>query len=133
MWSHPAGQHRFVAGKVVHADLIHDRPRDLGSGRQRRRAVHDQNGVGVRVRRRGLQAGDEALGARIADDVDRIGARPSARQCRIELCDGFRRELGEAAANPLNGIGRKHARAAVSAAALPFGVAVEIDGIFRVR
>jgi len=27
----------------------------------------------------------------------------------------------------------KHARAAVSAAALPFGVAVEIDGIFQVR
>jgi len=31
------------------------------------------------------------------------------------------------------GAAGKHARAAVSAAALPFGVAVEIDGVFQIR
>jgi len=45
-----------------------------------------------------------------------------------QVINGASDFLGEAL-----GEAGKHARAAVSAAALPFGVAVEIDGIFRVR
>jgi len=45
-----------------------------------------------------------------------------------QVVNGASDFLGEAL-----GEAGKHARAAVSAAALPFGVAVEIDGIFRVR
>ena len=45
-----------------------------------------------------------------------------------QVINGASDFLGEA----LGGAG-KHARAAVSAASLPFGVAVEIDGIFRIR
>ena len=45
-----------------------------------------------------------------------------------QVINGASDFLGEAL-----GEAGKHARAAVSAASLPFGVAVEIDGIFRIR
>ena len=59
--------------------LVHDRRdplRDLGAGGQRRRAVHDQDRVGLVARQQHLQRLAVSGRIGIADDVDRIAARP---------------------------------------------------------
>ena len=81
------------------------RPRRGGDrcGRQWRRGerggnIHDKNGVVLRICDEALKRGDVAGRIGVAGDVDRVGMRPDRRQRRIQLQHGFRRNVGERAA-----------------------------------
>ena len=72
------------------------------------------------------------IAGKLGRDMDTAAGAAAARVCAISLLaqviNGASDFLGEAL-----GDAGQHARSAVSAASLPFGVAVEIDGIFQIR
>ena len=83
--------------------------RRIGSRRERRRHVHDQNGVVGVIVEQILKRGGVSFGVGVAGDVDRIGARPDRRQCRIKLPHRVGRNAGELAAKIDEPIHRQHA------------------------
>ena len=94
--SEPIGENRRHAGIVlVPLDGADHRFRRVGRRGERRRAVHHQDGVGIRVLENGLHGGGVALRRCVADDVDGIGARPGLGEDGIELGEEIGLQLGE--------------------------------------
>jgi hypothetical protein len=77
-----------------------------------RRAVHDEDRVGVAVEEHGAERLAVALAGSVADEVDRVRPRPGRRQHRIERGHGLGREGREPAAMLLERVGRQHPGAA---------------------
>jgi hypothetical protein len=59
--------------------------------RERRRHVQHQDGVVLLVVEEDVEGGAVPGGVRVADDVDRVRARPDRRQCAIERGERLRR------------------------------------------
>ena len=69
--------------------------------------------------------GDTLLTGKLGADLDVADGAKAARACAIALLAQVKAACG--------GDLGKHARAAVSSPSLPFGVAVEIDGVFQIK
>ena len=87
--------------------------RDVGGGHDGRGRVDEQQRAGVlRVLGQRVQRIHIALRRRVADDVDRVAARPVGGQHLVEVADEAVAQLGQRHAVRGGGIGRHHAHAA---------------------
>ena len=82
----PVGQdRRQTLGPRRPRDRVDDGLRRFARRGERRRAIHDENGVGVAVGKHGVDRGVIAFGLCVADDVDRVGPRPVGGKDLVEL------------------------------------------------
>jgi len=72
--------------------------------------MDEEHGIGVGICQQRCERCDVALGRRITDDVDRVGARPAGRQHRVELRERLRRERRQLSAALDQRIGRHYRR-----------------------
>ena len=86
----------------------HQRTRNLGAGDDGRGGVDEQHGSGRRVIVQGLQRLHITLHRRVADDVDRVGARPGGRQQGVQLGQRGRAQRGQCDTGVRCRIGRQH-------------------------
>ncbi len=91
---------------------VGDAARDRGVVDDRGRHQHHEQRVPGRAAPDDLERARIARRVRVADDVQRVRARPGARQARVERGDELGFERGERAAGAGQRIGREHAEAA---------------------
>ncbi len=111
MGADPAGQHRPRHGGGAFGDNFRGLLRRGDGGRR----VDRQHGIDVAVAAQGVERRAVARRRRIADDVDRIGARPGRRQHHVETLDGRRLERRQRAAQFDQRVGRQNAQPAAVA------------------
>jgi hypothetical protein len=106
--SEPCGEHGLPAA----AHGARDRARGILRCGYRDRRVHHEKRVDAPIGEHGRARGGEALGRRVADDVDRVAVRPLCRKVFIEDRERRLREGGQG--HPVLGgaVGGDHARAA---------------------
>ena len=109
VFAHPHGEHRLRRCVLLALSLGHgdDGFRRIGSRRERRRHVHDQNGIIGVIVEQILKRDGISFGVGITGDVGRIGVRPDRRQSRIKLPHGVGRN---AASSPPRSTSRSTAR-----------------------
>ena len=92
LFPHPAADDRLVVDESAAGEAGNRLRRGNGRG-QGSGAVHREDGVHLRVGRDRGQGRNVALGRRVPDNVDRVGARPIVRQ---HLVEGSLRVRGDA-------------------------------------